>query len=68
MIKIKGKVKFFNPNKGYGFILGEDEEDYFVHVSSLPEGIDSLTEGVEVSFDFIKTEKGLQAKNVTLEG
>jgi len=48
---MKGTVKWFNPRKGYGFIVGEDGEDYFVHFSSIQaEGYRVLKEAAEVTF------------------
>ncbi len=64
---MKGKIKWFNTEKGYGFITGEDGQDYFLHKSVLPQGTTDLKEGTPVTFDTFKTERGLQAKDVTLE-
>jgi len=60
---MKGKVKFFNKHKGYGFILGEDNHEYFVHISDVS-GSQTLNENDQVSFDVSETGKGKQAKNV----
>ncbi|MCK4417560.1 MAG: cold-shock protein [Candidatus Latescibacteria bacterium] len=61
----KGKVKWFNNSKGYGFIEQEDGEDVFVHFSALQEeGFKSLAEGEEVEFDIVDGPKGPQAANV----
>ena len=61
----KGIIKWFNNEKGYGFINGEYEEDIFVHYSAINlEGYKTLSEGQEVEFKLVKTEKGLQAANV----
>ena len=61
----KGKVKWFNENKGYGFIEQEDGPDVFVHFSSInAEGYKTLTEGQEVEFEIVSSERGLQATNV----
>ena len=60
-----GKVKWFNNEKGYGFIEYSNEEDIFVHYSAIrQDGYKSLNEGDEVRFDLIETSKGLQAQNV----
>lgn len=61
----KGTVKWFNTEKGYGFIAGDDGRDVFVHWSSIVStGFRSLEEGQRVGFDTEDTEKGLQAVNV----
>lgn len=63
---MRGKVKWFNNEKGYGFIQHEKSgEDIFVHYSAIrSEGYKTLVEGQYVEFELIKTDKGLQAKNV----
>ena len=64
---MSGKVKWFNNEKGYGFIEYRDNEDVFVHYSAIKlDGYKTLNEGDEVRFDLIETGKGLQAKNVEL--
>ena len=61
----KGTVKWFNAEKGYGFITGEDGNDVFVHFSAIVgEGFKSLDEGQAVSFDVKDTDRGPQAENV----
>ena len=61
----KGIIKWFNNEKGYGFINGSADEDIFVHYTAIrQEGYKTLSEGEKVEFDLIKTEKGLQATNV----
>lgn len=62
----RGKVKWFNENKGYGFIEREDGSgDVFVHFSAIQqEGFKTLAEGQEVEFDIVEGEKGPQAANV----
>ncbi|MCM1466849.1 MAG: cold shock domain-containing protein [Alistipes sp.] len=63
---MKGTVKWFNSQKGYGFISDEAGKDVFVHFSGLNmEGFKSIDEGVEVEFDVIDGAKGPQAVNVT---
>ena len=61
----KGTVKWFNDQKGFGFISQEDGPDVFVHFSALQmEGFKTLTEGQEVEFEVVEGAKGLQAANV----
>ena len=60
-----GKVKWFNNEKGYGFIEYTADEDIFVHYSAIElEGFKTLSEGRMVRYELIKTDKGLQAKKV----
>ena len=60
-----GVVKWFNENKGYGFIRQEDGTEVFVHYSAIQgDGFRTLSEGSEVEFEVTSTEKGLQATNV----
>ena len=62
---ITGKVKWFNNEKGFGFIEYNDMEDIFVHYSSiLSSGYKTLVEGQYVEFELVETDKRLQAKNV----
>ena len=62
----RGKVKWFNNSKGYGFIAQDQGEDVFVHYSAIQQdGYRSLSVGEEVQFEIISGEKGLQATNVT---
>lgn len=61
----KGIIKWFNNEKGYGFINGSVDEDIFVHYTAIKQdGYKTLSEGQSVEFDLVKTEKGLQATNV----
>ena len=60
----KGTVKWFNAEKGYGFITGEDGNDVFVHFSAIVgEGFKSLDEGQAVTFDLQQGPRGMQAAN-----
>lgn len=62
---MKSKIKWFNNEKGYGFIENANGEDIFVHYSEINmEGYKTLKEGNHVKFDLIHTPKGLQAHNV----
>lgn len=63
---MKGKVKFFNRKKGFGFITGEDDKDYFVHFTGVKKGI-FLREGDSVTFDPTEGDRGLKAENVALD-
>ncbi len=62
---MQGTVKWFNKVMGYGFIVGEDKEEYFVHYSGVVEGTE-LDEKLNVVFDPIESERGKQAQNVSL--
>lgn len=60
-----GKVKWFNSEKGFGFITTEDGKDVFAHFSQIQkDGYKSLEEGEEVSFDVVEGQKGPQAANI----
>lgn len=63
---MRGKVKWFNDAKGYGFIEQETGEDVFVHFSAIQmDGFKTLHEGQDVEFEVEAREKGLHAKNVS---
>lgn len=64
-----GKVKWFNQEKGFGFITLEGEErDIFVHYSAIQiDGFKTLEEGQAVSFDIVESDRGPQAQNVVVE-
>ena len=62
---MNGTVKWFNSEKGYGFITSEEGLDIFVHFSSITgEGFKTLEEGQEVVFDVVEGDRGPQAANV----
>lgn len=61
----QGKIKWFNGAKGYGFITGNDSNDYFLHFSEIQmDGYKTLQEGDNVTFDVEDTEKGKKAIKV----
>jgi len=60
-----GKVKWFNDQKGFGFIEREDGDDVFVHFSAIQDdGFKSLEEGQDVEFEVVEGDRGPQAANV----
>lgn len=62
---MQGKVKWFNAEKGYGFIEREDGGDVFVHYTAIQaEGFRTLNEGDKVTFDIVEGQRGPQAANV----
>ena len=64
---MNGTVKWFNSEKGFGFITGEDGKDVFAHFSQInSEGYKSLQEGQKVSYDVVKGPKGPQAENISI--
>ena len=63
---MNGTVKWFNAEKGFGFITGEDGKDVFAHFSQInKDGYKTLEEGEEVTFDVAQGPKGPQAENIT---
>ena len=64
---MNGTVKWFNSEKGFGFITGEDGKDVFAHFSQInTDGYKKLEEGQKVSYDVVKGPKGPQAENITV--
>ena len=62
---ISGQVKWFDAKKGFGFIVGPEEQDVFVHFSSIEgEGFRSLKDGETVEYDLVRGEKGFWAQKV----
>ena len=62
---VEGTVKFYNRNKHFGFIQGDDGSDYFVHESGLGEGV-KIDEGNRVTFDVVEGDRGPKAENVQM--
>ena len=61
----RGQVKWFDPKKGYGFILGPENQDVFVHYTQIQgEGFRSLKDGEMVDYELIQGDKGWQARDV----
>ena len=64
---MKGKVKKFNNEKGYGFIKTDDGKDLFFHYSELQmDGFKTINAGQSVEFEIVETEKGLRAVNIKI--
>ena len=65
---MNGTVKWFNAEKGFGFITTDEGNDVFAHFSQIQkDGFKSLEEGQEVEFDVVEGQKGLQAENITVK-
>jgi len=63
----KGTVKWFDPKKGFGFVLNDEGQDVFVHYTSIGgEGFRCLRNGQEVEYEEIASDKGLQGKDVKI--
>lgn len=64
---MSGTVKWFNSDKGFGFITGEDGKDVFAHFSQINvDGFKTLEEGQNVTFDIVQGAKGPQAENIMI--
>jgi cold shock protein len=61
-----GKVRFYDAEKGFGFISGDEGEDVFLHANALPEGVTTLRGGTRVEFGIVEGRRGAQALSVTL--
>jgi len=67
MDKVVGKVKWFHAKKGYGFIIGPNQEDVFVHFSYIQmDGYRTLNKGQDVRYELTETDRGPQAHNVEM--
>ena len=66
---LHGKVKWFAPQRGYGFIIDDEGKEYFVYFADINmEGYKTLSQDQEVTFDTKETERGIAATNVTVIG
>ncbi|HBJ73100.1 MAG TPA: cold-shock protein [Actinobacteria bacterium] len=63
-----GTVKWYDTEKGFGFIASDDGEDVFVHVSTLPDGVTALKQGTKVEFGIVDGRRGKQALSVSIIG
>ena len=63
-----GTVKFYDAEKGFGFVTSEDGEDVFVHVSTLPAGVAALKPGMKIEFGIVDGRRGKQALSVKVLG
>jgi len=62
----QGKVKWFDPKKGFGFIVGPEGQDVFVHYSQIEgDGFRSLKDGESVEYELVESDKGFQARTVS---
>jgi cold shock protein len=61
-----GKVRFYDADKGFGFISEDSGADVFLHANALPEGVTTLKKGVRVEFGIVEGRKGAQALSVTV--
>ncbi|MEM7681603.1 MAG: cold shock domain-containing protein [Planctomycetota bacterium] len=64
-MQIEGEVKWFDARKGYGFIVGPEGQDVFVHFSEIKtDGFRTLRDGEQVQYEMVESQKGFQAKDV----
>ena len=64
---VKGTVKWFDPKKGFGFVLNDDGEDVFIHYTSIEgDGFRCLRNGQVVEYEEVASDKGLQGKDVSI--
>jgi len=63
---MEGRIKFFKQDKGFGFIIGEDEKDYFFHITGFREQPENVSKDDAVTFDVVENNRGLQAVNIEL--
>lgn len=63
-----GKVRFYDADKGFGFIAEDEGSDVFLHASALPEGVTTLKKGARVEFGIVEGRRGAQALSVRLLG
>ena len=69
MVRLQGRVKWFDPRKGYGFIERDEAPDVFVHFSAINmEGFKTLDDGQLVEFEIVQSARGPQAEKVTRVG
>lgn len=61
---VLGTVKWFNPQKGFGFIVSEDKDHFVYYHDIIAEGFKTLVEGDNVEFEAVKGERGMQARKV----
>ena len=62
---VRGQVKWFDPKKGFGFIVGPDGQDVFVHYSQIKgDGFRTLRDGEPVDYELVESDKGMQARDV----
>lgn len=66
-MRIRGKIRFYNERKGFGFIKREDDlGDIFLHATALPEGLDKINADQRVEFEIEQHTRGERARNVSL--